>query len=216
MVFSKPLPTHQIQPIVAGAGITFMLLAFMASLITFNSERSTLDNWQPTEIIQHQKIIEDNYKQHAKPPPKSKPVFKPAPPMAAINPIEPPFTPVTIDKSAITKSDQLTGVIGLKGIGKNLLGTSGNRSATLANPVAARYPAIAIDRNLEGYVDVIFDITPTGTTANVRVVAAEPARVFNRSAITAVKKWKYRPQVEGGAAVRVTGVVARVHFELEK
>ncbi|MGS2723246.1 energy transducer TonB [Porticoccus sp. GXU_MW_L64] len=106
-------------------------------------------------------------------------------------------------------------VTGPKGLQDSLLDGASERTASLNNAVAARYPGDAIEKGLEGYVDVIFDITATGTTTNVRVLAAEPARVFNRNAVKAVKKWKYRPQIESGVAVAVSGVVARIHFELE-
>ena len=187
----------------------FIVLLLLGSVFNICSTKSK-GSWGWKEII------DDNYKKQVKPPPKLKPKFKPAPPIAAINPIETRLTPVIIDKNTIAKSDLLTEFTGLKGIGSSILGGSGDRTATLANPIAARYPSIALEKSLEGYVDVIFDITPTGSTTNVRVLAAEPARVFNRNAVKAVKKWKYRPQVEDGVAVAVTGVVARVHFELEK
>ena len=216
MLLSNIQPLRSLKAVFTATAVTFFLLLFMTSLVTTDTHpNNEIICALPGNIFQPPAEIEDIYKQHKKPPPKIKSIFKPAPPTATATPNQEPIEPVKFDKNLFAKNDLHTMVTG-PGIGNSLFNGSGNRPASLANPVAARYPAIAIDRNLEGYVDVIFDITPTGTTANVRVVAAEPARVFNRSAVKAVKKWKYRPQVEGGVAVAVTGVVARVHFELEK
>jgi protein TonB len=59
--------------------------------------------------------------------------------------------------------------------------------------VEPMYPRRAREQFIEGWVLVAFDITPTGKTANVRVVDSDPPRIFDRAAVQAVKKWKYRP-----------------------
>lgn len=80
--------------------------------------------------------------------------------------------------------------------------------------VAAKYPHRAIQRNIEGYVDVKFDISAIGTTANVSVVNAVPQGVFDRSAVEAVKRWRYRPRMQNGVAVSYPGIVQRITFVL--
>lgn len=76
------------------------------------------------------------------------------------------------------------------------------------------YPTIAAARGYEGYVDVQFDVAATGATENVVIIAANPDKIFNRSAIQAVKKWKYSPVIVGGKAQRYEGMVQRLVFEL--
>jgi protein TonB len=46
------------------------------------------------------------------------------------------------------------------------------------------------------------------------VVDSEPPRVFDRAALRAVARWKYRPKVEDGAAVVRHGVMVVLTFEL--
>jgi protein TonB len=46
------------------------------------------------------------------------------------------------------------------------------------------------------------------------VIKADPPSVFNRAAIDAVKKWKYRPKVVDGKAVEEHNVKAHVVFNL--
>lgn len=77
------------------------------------------------------------------------------------------------------------------------------------------YPGIAIRRGLSGYVDLMFTINVTGATEDVRVIGAEPANIFDRAAVRAVQKWKYRPQIaDNGEAVRKAGVTTRVRFQI--
>ena len=53
----------------------------------------------------------------------------------------------------------------------------------------------------EGWVKIEFTITETGTVKSPRVIDAEPPRVFNREAIRAILKWKFKPRVVDGVAV---------------
>ena len=63
------------------------------------------------------------------------------------------------------------------------------------------YPREAAISGTEGWVKVEFTITETGTVRNPRVVDASPARIFNREAIRAILKWKFKPRVVDGVAV---------------
>lgn len=73
--------------------------------------------------------------------------------------------------------------------------------ASLIKRIPPRYPARAIDRGQEGWVDLRFTITPEGTTSDIRVVASYPRGVFDRTAINAVTNWIYAPRTEGGSPV---------------
>jgi len=63
------------------------------------------------------------------------------------------------------------------------------------------YPRDAALKGLSGWVEVEFTITPLGTVEDPRVLNAEPPRVFNREALRAILKWKFKPRVVDGAAV---------------
>jgi protein TonB len=58
------------------------------------------------------------------------------------------------------------------------------------------YPRDAAISGIEGWVKIEFTITAVGT-----VIDARPAGVFNREAIRAILKWKFKPRVVGGVAV---------------
>jgi protein TonB len=61
----------------------------------------------------------------------------------------------------------------------------------------------------EGWVKVAFTITARGTVTDAVVVESKPRRLFNRSALTAIRKWRFKPQVVDGkpVPVRATQVI---------
>ncbi len=63
------------------------------------------------------------------------------------------------------------------------------------------YPRDAAISGIEGWVKIEFTITEAGTVKDPQVVDAKPARVFNRAAIRAILKWKFKPRVVDGVAV---------------
>jgi len=71
------------------------------------------------------------------------------------------------------------------------------------------YPREAAIAGTEGWVKVEFTITETGAVKDPRIVDAQPPRVFDREAIRAILKWKFKPRVVGGVAVerRATQVI---------
>lgn len=81
--------------------------------------------------------------------------------------------------------------------------------------VSPHYPEAAARENTEGFVILKFDITETGTTANISVVDASPAGVFDESAKTALKQWKYKPLIQGGVAGRQTGLLVQLDYKLD-
>ena len=81
--------------------------------------------------------------------------------------------------------------------------------------VAPTYPRRALTRGIEGWVLVEFVVTETGTVRDPVVLVADPPGFFERAAVTAVLKFKYKPKVSGGKPVAVPGVRSRIVFEME-
>lgn len=82
--------------------------------------------------------------------------------------------------------------------------------------VAPVYPRQALRRGLEGYVLVSFTVTKLGTVIDPVVIEASPEGVFDKAALAAVLKFKYKPRVVNGQAIDVAGVKNLIRFELEK
>lgn len=81
--------------------------------------------------------------------------------------------------------------------------------------VVPQYPRPMLERGIEGYVRLSFTVTKLGTTSNVSVIEASH-RGFERNAVRAVEKFKYKPRVVDGEAVPVKGMTTTLEFNLEK
>ncbi|PKL95575.1 MAG: energy transducer TonB [Gammaproteobacteria bacterium HGW-Gammaproteobacteria-8] len=64
-----------------------------------------------------------------------------------------------------------------------------------------QYPREAAMGLIEGYVTIEFTITETGSVRDPRVIEARPPRIFDREAIRAILRWKFKPRVVDGVAV---------------
>ena len=78
------------------------------------------------------------------------------------------------------------------------------------------YPRRALSRGIEGYVIVQFTVTKQGTTKDIKIVESKPPGVFDRSAVQAAAKFKYKPRVVDGQPIEVPGVQNKITFEIEK
>lgn len=77
------------------------------------------------------------------------------------------------------------------------------------------YPRDAAIQGIEGWVKVEFTITEIGTVKDPRVIDADPPRIFNREALRAILKWKFKPRVIDGQPVErpATQIIG---FDLEQ
>jgi protein TonB len=80
--------------------------------------------------------------------------------------------------------------------------------------VAPIYPSRALSRGMEGFVDMSFTVTTTGTVRDP-IVLQSTSSLFERAATRAVLKFKYKPRVVDGIPVDVSGVKTRITFQLE-
>jgi protein TonB len=97
------------------------------------------------------------------------------------------------------------------------LGAGGaDRGAVPLVRVDPEYPPRARQRGIEGYVDVEFTITAVGTVSEAHVIRSEPALIFDRAAINAVRKYRYNPMIRNGVPVERAGERIRIRFELDK
>ena len=81
--------------------------------------------------------------------------------------------------------------------------------------VPPEYPQSALAKGVSGSVLLSFTVDGKGDTRDVQVLQSTPAGVFDRAAISAVKRWRYNPVIVNGSAVEVPAKT-RVRFELPK
>lgn len=67
--------------------------------------------------------------------------------------------------------------------------------------IAPTYPRAAKQSGMEGSVTMEVLIRPDGTVSDVKVMESDPPRIFDRAAIAAMRKWKFRPKIVDGNPV---------------
>lgn len=102
--------------------------------------------------------------------------------------------------------------IGLK-VGSGLTGISDGEYLPIVK-VAPVYPTRALARRLEGFVMVEFTVTTAGAVKDV-VVLESTAEIFEKAAIEAALKFKYKPRIIDGAPVEVLGVLNKIVFTMD-
>lgn len=190
--------------VIGGAVMTFIAFAFMQYLISGEQRAPIkLGDDITVEIFQ---APEDKQTTHIKRiPPLPTPKIPPkAPPR--VTPSNEPITaistapPIVIDRFGDDMKQTL------------------NRPTGDASPIVRinpKYPTSAARDGIEGWVQLSFNISPTGEVIDATVVNSEPKRIFDREALRAIKRWKYRPKVIEGVAQLQTGQTVQLDFKLD-
>lgn len=140
-------------------------------------------------------------------PPKLEPP-PPAPPTPTLDPVNPTTERVAIARVPVQTS------LALDASGFSLTPSDGEYLPIVkVQPV---YPRRALSRNIEGYVIVEFTVTRAGTVRDVRVVESDPRGIFEKAAIKAAEKFKYKPRVLDGEPIEVPGVQNKISFKIAK
>jgi protein TonB len=86
------------------------------------------------------------------------------------------------------------------------------RAAQVVTPAAPEYPMEAARNQTSGYATVEFTVNPDGSVSNAHVIASQPRRVFDRAAIDAVSRSKFKPALKNGQPVSAT-LQRRIDFK---
>jgi protein TonB len=191
-------------------GVTFGLFYMMQMLISMGSgQAGDVGAGNVIEFVRLKRDTELQLKKRELPK-KEKPPEPPPPPelkMAA------PDAPSDSDMAIAAPSMDFD--INLSG-GPDLGTAPSDTDVIPLVRVPPQYPIRATERGIEGWVVVEFTIAANGTVKDARVVDSQPARIFDRAALRAVKKWKYKPKIVDGVAVERAGIQIRFPFELDE
>lgn len=99
--------------------------------------------------------------------------------------------------------------------GTNDLVTIEHTEALALSQVAPTYPSRALQRGIEGYVLLEFDIDEAGRVINPRILDAEPEGIFERAALNAIERWRFQPKVANGEAVVKRNEKRLLNFTIE-
>ena len=195
--------------LVLGGVATFALFFLMQSLIAYGTARAqdeVLGSVIDFVMVQNES---ETQTKRRRPPRK----------LAEERPPEPPD--IELDRARRPQAQSASGNFGqfdfgdLEG-GPHLGGAPTDGDILPLVRIEPRYPARALQREIEGWVLLEFSISPAGTVIQPFVVDSEPRRTFDRAALRAVSRWKYKPKVEDGVAVTRHGVQVVLTFELEE
>lgn len=183
------------------SGLLFTMQTLIASgqsALTDNREFKFLDFVR----AQRQEMVQRKQKKPDKPPkPEEPPPDMPKPQQDAVDP-----NVQTIAVSPMMASTDMS-------IGGFGLAISDGDYLPIVK-VAPIYPRRALSRGLEGYVIVEFTVTKTGAVRDPFIVESS-STLFEKAALKAVLKFKYKPRIVDGEPIEVAGVQNKISFELE-
>ena len=199
--------------VLTGAAITFGLLFLMQLLI--KTGKSDLDKDTERHMVDFVRVKREETVERKKPKPKKPPKPEAPPPDmpapsrtmsldASAEPISIPDVPVNVQEVHVSNT---------MGIGFGL-GTSDGDFLPIVK-VKPIYPIAALNRGIEGYVIIEFTVTKTGSVKDPVVVEYDPSPIFNKAALDAALKFKYKPRVINGEAIEVAGVRNKITFKIE-
>ena len=192
-----------ITAVAVGGGVTFGLLFIMQLLIATGEEAVTdAERFRMDEFVrvERNEIIETKKQKPEKPPEPEVPPEMP----------EPQNSNQFDNSMAVSVTAPTTNVnLNVSGVG---FGVSDGEYLPIVK-VAPVYPSRALSRGLEGYVIVEFTVTQAGAVKDVFVVESTSS-LFERAAVEAAYKFKYKPRVIDGIAVEVPGVRNKITFEI--
>jgi TonB family protein len=77
------------------------------------------------------------------------------------------------------------------------------------------YPEEALRRNVEGWVELSYGVTPEGKVTKVKVLGSSPAGIFDAAATRAILRVRYKPALQSGKPIAVTTKL-RIAFRMSK
>jgi protein TonB len=190
-----------ISALTSGTFMTLALFYVMQSLISMVP--LVPDEPRPPWILDFAPLIEDSPVELDAPPPKRPaPLVEPTPPIS-----NPEYSGPQIGVTMTSPTPP--GPIGTF--------AAFNADGPLVAMVRVEpvYPARASEKGLNGFVTVRFDVNPDGTVSNVAVVESTH-RVFEKAAVNAAKKFRYKARVVDGIPQTTSGVQSRFVFEMER
>ena len=189
--------------------VVFSLFWVMQYLIA--SADRTLDEDDAGHLLEFVRIKQDEAitprkLKPKKPPPPEEPPPEPPPP--ALDNITPEAQAVAVTAVSINTR------IDLSASGFGLSPSDGDYLPIVK--VQPMYPRRALSRGIEGYVIVMFTVTRQGTTRDHVIVESKPRGIFDRAALQAATKFKYKPRVVDGQPIEVPGVQNKITFLIEE
>lgn len=127
------------------------------------------------------------------------PVQPPAPPSAPINSAPAPTLPAPALPAPSKPAVQPP--------------ASGSSDIVAINRSKPNYPRRAVQAGIEGWVKLSFTVTADGQVKDIKILDANPPRLFDYEAMRAIQQWTFKPRKLDGKAVEGTAIQI-VEFKL--
>ena len=195
---------------VLAVAVAFALLWSMQALI---GVEGALDENKSLKVVDFVRLKRESHVERKERKPPSKKAHEEAPPTPKLRfasnprPDQASQEPMAIMDSTVELEEGATNIGTASGSDTDIV------PLVRVNP---QYPMRALQREIEGWVEVRFTISTAGTVKNPVVIAYYPSTIFNRCALRAIRKWKYNPKIEDGEPVERPGVIVRLNFRLDE
>ena len=188
--------------------VTFIIFLIIQSLITRNSNLDLIN--KPKNYIEFIRIKQDdNLEQRTRTLPEKPPQPKrpPQPEIELDDTKPPPMQNLDIDIPDFDVPTDFKGAF---------LGDISNLGSGTSNliplvKIAPRCPPEAALAGTDGEVLLNLLVNSLGRVVEIKLISANPPRVFNREATKAVRRWQFKPKTIDGVAVEQRGEL-RVEF----
>jgi protein TonB len=189
--------------ITSGAAITMALFYVMNLLIAM----------QPGAVVEPRQPMEVAWVRV--PPPEDPPTTIPPIPKRISNPTPPPTPTSRTEPGESTINVPRIAPPAPRATTVGQVGAWSDGPLVSMIKVQPVYPARAAQAGLEGYVLVEFDVRADGTVENA-VVIESSNQVFERSALNAAYRFRFKPRVVEGVAQATPGIRNLFRYEMEK
>ena len=198
--------------------LTAGLFGALRVLINVRTEAEAATAISKIEFVRLRREVEIEEKQREKPE-RAKPEQAPVTPTLSIAKEEGIDLGLDVEALAAGLGAEFGSAGGGGGDGTGKGGLAFNAGLSDRDPlplvrVEPQYPQQARQRKLEGWVQVRFTISTAGSVRDAAVVKSSDS-VFERSAIQAVNKWKYQPQMQEGKATEAPDQQVVLRFKME-
>jgi protein TonB len=196
-----------------GTAVAVSLFLLMHSLISGSGrvERDRNDALR-IDFIKVDRDELENIRERRKPPKPEPPKKPPPPPKLNVDNQDRP-------QQEMPRIDMPRVSTGLSGGSGPFLGTwsAGGPSAEgdviPIVRIEPQYPRQALIEGVSGYVVIEFTIEPDGSVSDPKILESQPRRMFDRNAVRAIYKWKFKPRIVDGKPV-ARRATQRLEFSL--
>ncbi len=198
-----------------GVAVAIALFLLMHGLITGDNDVDRdHDNALRLDFIQVDQDELDNIRDRRKPPEPEPPKEPPPPPKLEVQEQDRP-------QQNMPRIEMPRINVGLAGGAGPFLGnwSAGDPSAEgdviPIVRIEPQYPREALIEGISGWVDIEFTIEADGSVSDPKIISSNPRRMFDRNAVRAIYKWKFKPRIIDGKPV-ARRATQRIDFNINE